>query len=360
MAEELGLAADRMNEVAPLIASMLSIPPGNRYPALNLSPAQQRRQTFSALLDHIKGLAQQKPLLILFEDAHWADATSLEMLDLMIARVRQLPALLLITFRPEFEAPWKGLPNVATIALGRFERAEAETLIERVAGGRKLPAEVLAQIVAKTDGVPLFVEELTKNVMESGLLIEEAERYRLDGPLPPLAIPSTLQDSLMARLDRLVAVKEIAQIGAAIAREFSYSLLHAVVGSDEASLKSALAQLEESELVFRDGAPPEARYSFKHALVQDTAYESLLRSRRQILHRQIAETLCEKFAGVVEAQPELVAHHFTQAGLSEPAIEYWGKAGDLALRRSAFKEAIAHLGKAIEMTEALAGAGETE
>ena len=163
-------------------------------------------------------------------------------------------------------------------------------------GGRKLPAEVLAQIVAKTDGVPLFVEELTKNVLESGLLIEEPERYRLDGALPPMAIPSTLQDSLMARLDRLAAVKEIAQIGAAIAREFSYSLLHAVVGSDEASLRSALAQLEESELVFRDGAPPEARYSFKHALVQDTAYESLLRSRRQILHRRIAETLCEKFA----------------------------------------------------------------
>ena len=175
-----------------------------------------------------------------------------------------------------------------------------------------------------------------------------------------MAIPSTLQDSLMARLDRLVAVKEIAQIGAAIAREFSYSLLHAVVGSDEASLKSALAQLEESELVFRDGAPPEARYSFKHALVQDTAYESLLRSRRQILHRRIAETLCEKFAGVVEAEPELVAHHFTQAGLTEPAIEYWGKAGDLALHRSAFKEAIAHLGKAIEMAEALAAVGEKE
>ena len=355
----LGLATDRMNDVAPLIASMLSIPLGSRYPPLNLSPAQQRRQTFSALLDQIEGLAKQKPLLILFEDAHWADATSLELLDLVIARVRRLPALLLITFRPEFEAPWKGLP-VATIALGRLDRAEAETLVERVTGGRKLPAEVLAQIVAKTDGVPLFVEELTKNVLESGLLIEEPERYRLDGPLPPMAIPSTLQDSLMARLDRLVAVKEIAQIGAAIAREFSYSLLHAVVGSDEASLRSALAQLEESELVFRDGAPPEARYSFKHALVQDTAYESLLRSRRQILHRRIAETLCEKFAGVVEAEPELVAHHFTQAGLTEPAIEYWGKAGDLALRRSAFKEAIAHLGKAIEMMEALAGAGEKE
>ena len=353
-----GLATDRVGEVAPLIASMLSIPLGTRYPALNLSPAQQRRQTLSALLDQMEGLAKRQPVLIVFEDAHWGDATSLEVLDLAIERVRRLPILFLITYRPEFEAPWKGLPDVATIALGRLDRAEAETLVERVSGGRKLPAEVLAQIVAKTDGVPLFVEELTKNVLESGLLIEEPERYRLEGPLPPLAIPSTLQDSLMARLDRLAAVKEIAQIGAAIGREFSYPLLSAVVGREEATLRAALAQLEESELVFRSGEPPAARYAFKHALVQDTAYESLLKSRRQILHQKIAETLREKFPDVVEAEPELLAHHFTQAGLTAPAIEYWGKAGDLALRRSAFKEAIAHLGKAIEMTEALAGEGE--
>ena len=221
-------------------------------------------------------------------------------------------------------------------------------------GGRKLPAEVLAQIVAKTDGVPLFVEELTKNVLESGLLVEDGERYRLDGPLPPLAIPSTLQDSLMARLDRLAAVKEIAQIGAAIGREFSYALLQAVVGRDEATLRASLAQLEESELVFRSGEPPAARYTFKHALVQDTAYESLLKSRRQILHQRIAEALRDKFPDVVEAEPELIAEHYTRAGLTEPAIVHWGKAGDLALRRSAFKEAIAHLGKAIEMTEARA------
>jgi predicted ATPase len=206
----------------------------------------------------------------------------------------------------------------------------------------------------------LFVEELTKNVLESGLLTEEGGGYRLEGPLPPLAIPSTLQDSLMARLDRLAAVKEIAQIGAAIGREFSYSLLHAVIGRDEPTLKTALAQLEESELVFRSGDPPAARYAFKHALVQDTAYGSLLRSRRQILHQRIAEILREKFADVVEAEPELLAHHFTEAGLTAPAIEYWGKAGDLALRRSAFKEAIAHLGKAIEMTEASAGDAATE
>ena len=348
----LGLATDRMNEVAPLIAAMLSIPLGNRYPPLTLSPAQQRRQTLSALLDQMEGLAKQKPVLILFEDAQWADATSLEVLDLVIERARRLPVLFLITFRPEFEAPWKGLPDVGAIALQRLDRAETETLVERVAGGRKLPPEVLAQIVAKTDGVPLFVEELTKNVLESELLVEDGERFRLDGPLPPLAIPSTLQDSLMARLDRLAAVKEVAQIGAAIGREFSYPLLHAVVGRDEAILRAALMQLEESELVFRSGEPPVARYTFKHALVQDTAYESLLKSRRQILHRKIAETLRAKFADVVEAEPELIAHHLTQAGQNERAIEYWGKAGDLALRRSAFKEAIAHLGKAIEMTEA--------
>ena len=189
----LGLATDRTGEVAPLVASMMSIPLGTRYPALNLSPAQQRRQTLSVLLNQMEGLAKRQPLLIVFEDAHWADATSLEVLDLAIERVRRLPILFLITYRPEFEAPWRGLHDVATIALDRLDRTEAEMLIERVAGGRKLPAEVLAQIVAKTDGVPLFVEELTKNVLESGLLIEEAERYRLDGPLPPLAIPSTLR-----------------------------------------------------------------------------------------------------------------------------------------------------------------------
>ena len=291
----LGLATDRMNEVTPLIASMLSIPLDQRYPELNLSPAQQRRQTLSALLDQMEGLAHKQPVLMLFEDAHWADATSLEVLDLAVERVRRLPVLLLITFRPEFEAPWKGLPDVATIALGRLDPVQAESLVELVTGGRRLPAEVLVQILAKTDGVPLFVEELTKTVLESGLLIEDSDRYRLNGPLPPLAIPSTLQDSLMARLDRLAAVKEIAQIGAAIGREFSYALLHAVVDHDEPTLKAALAQLEDSELVFRSGEAPAALYTFKHALVQDTAYESLLRSRRQILHRRIAETLRERF-----------------------------------------------------------------
>jgi tetratricopeptide (TPR) repeat protein len=296
----------------------------------------------------MEGLAKQKPVLMLFEDAHWADATSLELLNLTIERIRRLPVLLLITFRPEFEAPWKGLPDVATVTLGRLDRRQAETMVERVTGGRKLPAEVMTQIVAKTDGVPLFLEELTKNLLESGLLIEDGEHYRLDAPLPPLAIPSTLQDSLMARLDRLATVKEIAQIGAAIGREFSYALLSAVVGRDEASLKAALAQLEEAELVFRSGVPSDIRYSFKHALVQDTAYESLLKSRRQVLHQRIALTLEERFPALAEAEPEILARHFSRAGLADQACQYYEWAGDRAVARSAYAEAVAHFDAALK------------
>src|SRR5215469_12988590 len=347
------LAPTRIAETAPLFGSLLSIPTGGRYPPLGLSAAQQRRLTLAALLDQLEALARQKPVLLVFEDAHWADPTSLEVLDLTVERVRALPALVLITFRPEYEAPWTGLSHVTSIALDRLAPAEVETLAEHLAG-RPLPPEVTAQIVAKTDGVPLFVEELTKTVLEGGLLVAGPQGWRLDGPLPPFAIPATLQDSLAARLDRLAPVKEIAQIGAAIGREFSYPVLRAVAGRDEPALRAALAQLEDAELLFRSGMLPDARYTFKHALVQDTAYETLLRSRRQILHLQIADVLRGEFAAVAAAEPELVAHHLTQAGLDEAAIEWWGKAGDQALRRSAFKEAAAHLGKAIALADKLA------
>jgi tetratricopeptide (TPR) repeat protein len=350
------LAVDksRAQAVARLFAALLSIPFGERYAPLALSPTQQRRQTLAALLDQIEGLARQQPTLLFFEDMHWADATSLELLDLTVDRVRQLPVLALFSFRPEFEPPWVGLPNVSTLTLGRLDRSDVESMIARVTGGRPLPPEVTEQIVVKTDGNPLFVEELSKAVLEAGILIEDADGYRLDGPLPPLAIPATLHDSLMARLDRLAAVREIAQVGAAIGREFSYSLLRALVGRDEAALKDALAQLEDAELVFRRGDPPEAVYSFKHALVQEVAYENLLKSRRQVLHRRIAETLRARFQTTAEAQPEVVAHHFTQAGLSESAIEWWMKAGERALNRSANNEAIADLEKAISLAEGLA------
>src|SRR6516164_8893912 len=350
----LAMGASRLEAVAPLFAALLSIPFDKRYPPVTLSPTQQRRRTLAALLDQFEGLARRQPILLFFEDAQWADATSLELLDLTVERVRQLPVLALFTFRPEFEPPWAGLPNVGTLTLGRLDRDDVENMVARVTGGRPLPTEVMKQIVAKTDGNPLFVEELTKTVLEAGILIENGEGYRLDGPLPPLAIPETLHDSLMARLDRLAPVREIAQIGAVIGREFSYSLVRALVGRDETALKHGLAQLEQAGLVFRRGEPPEATYSFKHALVRDAAYESLLKSRRQQLHGQIARALEEKFADIVASQPEIVAHHFTAAGLVDPAIDYWLRAGKLALSRSANAEAVKHLRQGIELTRSLA------
>jgi len=350
----LAIDTSRVQAATTLFAALLSIPFGERYAPLALSPAQQRRQTLAALLDQIEGLARQQPILFLFEDTHWADATSLELLNLIVERIHQIPVLALFTFRPEFDPPWIGLPNVTSLTLGGLNRSHVETMVARVTRGRPLPAELTEQIVGKTDGNPLFIEELTKAVLEAGILIENADGFRLDGPLPPLAIPATLHDSLMARLDHLAPVKEIAQIGAAIGREFSYSLLHALVGREETALRDALAQLEDAELLFRRGDPPQAIYSFKHALVQNAAYENLLKSRRQVLHRRIADTLRDRFPTIAEAQPELVAHHFTQAGLSESAIEWWVKAGDRALDRSANTEAIAHLEKAISLAEELA------
>jgi len=349
----LAIDRSRVQAAAALFAALLSIPFGERYAPLALSPMQQRRQTMAALLDQIESLARQQPILLLFEDTHWADATSLELLHMIVERIHQIRVLALFTFRPEFRPPWVGLPNVSSLTLGGLNRSNVETMVVRVTRGRPLPAELTEQIVGKTDGNPLFVEELTKAVLEAGILVEDADGYRLDGPLPPLAVPATLHDSLMARLDHLAPVKEIAQIGAAIGREFSYSLLHALLGREETALRDALAQLEDAELLFRRGDPPQAIFSFKHALVQNAAYENLLKSRRQVLHRRIADTLRDRFPAIAEAEPELVAHHFTQAGLSEPAIEWWLKAGDRALDRSANNEAIAHLEKAISLAEGL-------
>jgi class 3 adenylate cyclase/predicted ATPase len=349
----LAVDASRVQAVARLFAALLSIPLGERYAPLALSSTQQRRQTLAALLDQIEDLARQQPTLLSFEDIHWADATSLELLDLIVERVRRLPVLALFTFRPEFEPPWVGLPNVSTLTLGRLDRSDVENMIVRVTGGRPLPPEVTEQIVVKTDGNPLFVEELTKAVLETGILIEDAEGYRLNGPLPPLAIPATLHDSLMARLDRLAPVREIAQIGAAIGREFSYSLLRALVGRDETALKDALVQLEDAELVFRRGDPPEAIYSFKHALVQDAAYENLLKSRRQVLHQRIAQALEKEFPETAKTEPELLAMHYAGAGLADPAISYWRTAAERALQRSANVEAANHFRQALALLATL-------
>jgi predicted ATPase/class 3 adenylate cyclase len=344
----LAMSSPRVHEIAGLFAALLSIPAGDRYPKLPPNPAQQRRRTFAALLDRFESLARQQPMLLSFEDVQWADPTSLEFLDLTIERMRQLPVLAAFTLRPGFEPTWDGLPNVSSLKLARLDRNNVESIVTRVAGGHALPAEVMNQIVAKTDGNPLFVEELTKAVLEAGILVKDSKGYHLDGPLPPLAIPTTLQDSLMARLDRLAPVKEISQIGAAIGRDFSFSLIREVVGWDDAALKNALAKLEQAELVFRRGEPPEAIYSFKHALVRDAAYESLLKSRRQQLHGQIARTMEKKFTDIAVSQPEVLAHHFTEAGLVKSAIDYWLKAGNIALARSAH-EAISHLKQGLKL-----------
>ena len=340
-------SSEDVQTVAPLFAALLSIPSEDRYPLLKLTPQQQKDQTLTVLNDQLFGLAVKQPVLLVFEDAHWIDPTTHEWLDLVLAQIQDKRVLTVLTYRPEFQPSWAGEAHVTAMSLNKLPQKNCTSLIENITGGKPLPEEVARQIVAKTDGVPLFVEELTKTVLESGLLKEETDRYALDGSLPPLAIPNTLQDSLMARLDRLASVKDIAQIGAVVGREFSYELIHAVANVPDAELDQALGKLIDAGLIFRRGTPPDANYTFKHALIQDTAYASLLKSRRQQLHAKIATVLESRFAAQVESQPELAAHHLGQAGLPERAIEYWRKAAALAGSRSAMQEAYSHLGAAL-------------
>ncbi|MGX9576745.1 AAA family ATPase [Mesorhizobium sp. f-mel] len=343
------LAVPDPKSTVPLIAEHLAIPTGDRYPVPELAPEQKKAKTFQALLAQLKGLAAKQPVLMTAEDAHWFDPTSLELFDQIVDRIERLPVLLVVTFRPEFPPRWTGQSHVTLLTLDRLEQNESAALIDHVTGGRALPAEVQAHILAKTEGVPLFVEELTKAVLEFGLLREAGERYELTGPLPPLAIPSTLQDSLLARLDRLSPVKEVAQVGAVIGREFSYELLAATAQMDEPKVRTALDELVRAELAFCRGKPPDAIYTFKHALVRDAAYESLLKSRRQQLHCRIATLLRDRFPERAEAEPEVLAHHATEGGLFDDAVSSWYKAGVRANRRSAHDEAIAHLSKGLNL-----------
>jgi class 3 adenylate cyclase/predicted ATPase len=343
----LALAAPPDEDVA-LLADLLSLPASARHSLPNLSPQRKKEKTLEALLRQLEGLARQQPVVVVFEDAHWSDPTSQELLDLTVERARSLPVLLIVTFRPEFQAPWTGQPQVTMLALNRLDRRDRTALAVQIAGGKALPDEVVVQIVDHTDGVPLFVEELTKSVLESGLLCEGADRYVLDRPLPPLAIPTTLHDSLMARLDRLASVRRVAQIGAAIGREFSYELLHGVTRLPEDELKTVLAQLVASELVLQRGAPPDAVYAFKHTLVQDAAHGSLLRSTRQQLHAQIAAVLETRSPELMENQPELFAQHYEEAGLIERSVACWDKAGRRSTSRSAMPESAAQFQKGLK------------
>jgi predicted ATPase len=338
----LAQGSEDVGRAASLIASLLSIPNGGRYSPLDMSPQLQRKRTLTALVNHLAGLAAHRPVLLCWEDAHWADPTSLELLGLAIDRLQRLPVLALVTFRPEFAPPWPSHTHVTSLMLNRLGRRRCGRLVAELTEGRSLPVEVLDQIVARAEGVPLFVEELTKAVLESGLLREEDDRYELEGPLPSVAVPATLQDSLMARLHRLAPIKEIAQVAAVIGREFSHELLAAIVSREEEELDQALHQLIAAELVFRRGALPETTYVFKHALVRDAAYASLLKSKRQQLHARVAQVLEERFAPAVEAEPDVLAYHWTEADQSEKAAAYRLKAAERALARSATAEAVAH------------------
>ena len=341
-------------EDVALLADMLSLPNDGRYPVLQLTPEQRRQRTMEALTSQVAELARQGPVLMIFEDAHWVDPTSLEVLDRAVGRIKTLPVLLVATFRAEFVAPWVGQPDVTSLTLNRLGEREAAAIVARLIGDKELPADVMAEIVERTDGIPLFVEEMTKAVLEAEG--EGAARRTVAAlPTPVLAVPASLYASLMARLDRLGPAKEVAQIGAAIGREFSHALLASVARKPEAGLASAFDRLIQAGLLFRQGAPPQATYLFKHALVQDAAYGTMLREPRRALHARIAEALESQFAEIAENQPELLARHCTEAGLIEKAAGLWGKAGQRSLARSALVEAVAQLTRALDQIAALRG-----
>jgi predicted ATPase len=341
-------------EDAALFAEMLSLANDGRYPALELAPEQRRQKTLEALTVQLAKLARLQPVLMIFEDAHWVDPTSLEVLGWTVDRIKTLPALLIVTSRPEFNAPWVGQSHVTSLTLNRLGEREASAIIARLAGNKALPADVLAEIVERTDGIPLFVEEMTKAVLEAES--EGAARSTVAAvPSSTLAVPASLHASLMARLDRLGPAKEVAQIGSAIGREFSHPLLAAVARKSDPELASALERLVQAGLLFRQGMPPQASYLFKHALVQDAAYGTLLREPRRALHARIAETLESQFPEITESQPELLARHCTEAGLIEKAAGLWGKAGQRSLDRSALVEAVAQFTRALEQIATLPG-----
>jgi predicted ATPase/class 3 adenylate cyclase len=349
---EAALVFARDREEIGLIADLLGLP-AERYGVPQLTPQRRKERTLEALLGQTVAAAQKRPVLAVFEDAHWSDPTSRELLAMAIDHLRALPVMLLITARPEFAPPWPPQSDVETLGLTRLDRDEGIALIGKVAHGKALPAEVLEQILARTDGVPLFIEELTKTVLESGMLREAQDRFVLTGPLPQLAIPTTLSASLMARLDRLARVREVAQIGAAIGREFPHDLLAALVPVDAATLQGALDQLVEAGLIFRGGTGAQATYLFKHALVQDAAYDTLLKSRRQELHGRIVAVLEERFPELAEQRPELLADHATRAGMTERAVDYWLKAGRRSISRSAMAEAVLQLSKGLDLLATL-------
>jgi predicted ATPase len=336
-----------------LFAALLSLPPPESVPPLTLSPQKQKGKTLEALARWLFEEADENVVYTAWEDLHWADPSTLEFLTLCLDYVPTARMLALLVFRPELTPPWGTRSYLSQVTLGRLGRAQVEGIVERVTKGRAFPSAVVEQVVAKTDGVPLFVEELTKIIVKSGMLRAVNSHYELAGPLSALSIPSTLQDSMMARLDRLGTAKEVAQLGAVVGREFSHELLRAVSPRAEEALQQGLQQLVDAELICRRGLPSQGSYLFNHALVQDTAYQSLLKSTRKHHHEQIAQVLEDRFPEAQETQPELLAHHYTEAGLLAQAIPYWQQAGQRAVQRLANAEAVAHFTQGLALLQTL-------
>jgi predicted ATPase len=336
---------------ASLLAEMLSLPNDGRYPVLDLTSLQRRERTVDALTAQLLSFTHRHPVLMVLEDAHWADPSTLEMLGRTVRRIETLRMLFVVTLRPEFEPTWIGQRHVTILTITRLTRPEVNNMIDNLAGDLPVSATIRQKVIERSDGVPLFVEELTKAVLD--VENQSASDHITNVPRSSFEVPATLQASLMARLDRLGAAKQVAQIGAAIAREFSYALLAAVAPQPEAELQSALDRLVAAGLLFRQGIPPHASYLFKHALVQDAAYGTLLREPRRALHARIAETLESQFAEIAESQPEVLARHCTEAGLIEKAARLWGRAGQRSLARSALLESVAQLTRALDQIAAL-------
>lgn len=354
----LAAATDDVDRIAPLFAAMMSIPTGDRYPPQDLSPQLRKVRTLDAILDQLTGLCRRQPVLLVFEDLHWIDPTSQELLDRVIEVSASLRLLIVLTFRPEFRAPWVGRASVTSIILGRLSDAEGIDLIRRIAGALHLPEVLEQQILVKTDGIPLFVEEFTKNIVESGLPGQVDQDGAPRNTL--LNIPETLQESLMARLDRLAPIKEVAQVGACLGREFSYEVISAVTELDDATLGAALDQLAEAELIYARGRAPESTYIFKHALVQDVAYGSLLKSRRVELHARVATTLEAQFPHLVDQESEVIARHFAAAGQARRAIALWMRAAERANIAAANAEAERHIRNALAELDGVTGETQTE
>jgi class 3 adenylate cyclase/predicted ATPase len=342
------------------VASMMSIPAEARYGALPVTPQRLKAETLRTLVDITEAAARQQPRVMLFEDLHWADPTTLEVLDLLIERVRAMPLLIVLTHRPEFAPTWGRHAHVTSLNLSKLTRAQSSALVATLAGGKALPAELHERILAKTDGVPLYLEELTRAILESGELRVAGDHFDYAGSARNVTIPATLRDSLMARLDRFAPVKEIAQIGAAIGRDFSHELIRAIAPHTPEALEAALQQLAESGLAFRRGEPPHATYTFKHALLRDAAYDSLLKSRRQALHARIAQVLADDFPSTIATEPELLAQHLTAAGENAQALRYWQLAGKRAIQRLAHKEAVSHLSRGMALIETVPHSAERD